>query len=154
MEQDSLYSRTFEDSKNRGALWYIIAFAIIIGLVIWGFLTKQYWMSFVILLISGITYFIENNSEDEISVFIKENGILIANTFYDYTAIDSFSCIYQWEKALFIRLYLNKRGIKILDLKVNETILLDIQTILSKKIKENPQWTLNIWEKIISKLKL
>jgi hypothetical protein len=53
-----------------------------------------------------------------------------------------------------MRLYLNKQGIKVLDIKVNNTIILDISQSIWNKIQENPQWKLNLSEKIISKLKL
>ncbi len=67
-----LYKWTFHTKKDRGHLWYIIAFACVIGLVIWGFLTSQYGMSFVIILLAGVTFYIENNSEDSVEIVISE----------------------------------------------------------------------------------
>lgn len=49
--QNILYTWTFEDNKDRSPLWYIIALACMIGLVIWGFVTGQYGMSIVVMLL-------------------------------------------------------------------------------------------------------
>lgn len=101
MSNNILYTWTFEDKKDRGSLWYIIALSIVIWLAIWWFLTKQYWMSFIVLLIAWISYFVENNSEDTINVELNELGIKIWNSFYDYSKINSFYYVYNWERAIF-----------------------------------------------------
>ena len=56
-------------------------------------------MSFIILLISWLVYFVENNSEDEIQVQITEQGLYISNTFYDYSSIKKYSVWYQNDSA-------------------------------------------------------
>lgn len=153
-KEDILYTWKFEDKKNRGAMWYIIALSIVIWLSIWWFLTKQYWMSFIILLISWLSFFIENNSDDEVEIYITTLGIKIWNSFYDFPKIISYSFIYDWENAIFLKLNLNKKWIKTINLKVNNEITQDTKTILSEFIKENPKWKLSFSEKIISLLKL
>jgi hypothetical protein len=50
----------------------MIALSVVIGLVVWGFMTKQYVMSFLIILITGISFFIENNSEENITVTLNQ----------------------------------------------------------------------------------
>jgi len=72
-----LYSWKFDDKKNRSQLWYIIAFSVVIWLAVWWFLTKQYGMSFIILLLSGLILFVENNSEDSVEVQISDMWIYI-----------------------------------------------------------------------------
>ena len=67
-----IYEWEFDDNKNRWTLWYIIALSIVLWLSIWWFFTKQYWMSFIILLIAWLVYFVENNSSDEIKVEILD----------------------------------------------------------------------------------
>lgn len=148
------YSWEFDDTKNRWSLWYIIALAFVIGLSIWGFLTSQYWMSFVILLIAWITYFIENNSDDIIKVEISDLWIKIANSFYDYKSITSFGIVYKWEKAILVRLNLIKRWIKTIDLKIDNSNVLDIKNTLSQFIEESAKIELSFLEKIIKLLKL
>ncbi len=149
-----LYSWTFPDDKNRWQLWYIIVLSIIIWLVIWWFFTKQYWMSFIILLISGLVFYIENNSEDSILIEISELWIKVAEYFYDYSKIDSYTFIYEWENAVVCRLLLNKKWIKQLDLKIDNTIVLELKQILPNYIKENEKEDFSFTDKIIRMLKL
>ena len=149
-----LYSWKFTDIKERGQLWYIIVFSIIIWLVIWWFITKQYWMSFVIILLTGIIFYTENNSSDEINIKITELWIKIEMNFYDFSKIDSFTLIYEWENAVLLRLQLNKKWIKIIDLKIDNTVALKLKEILPNFIKENKKEDLSLIEKIIRILKI
>lgn len=154
MWNNFIYDWKFEDIKNRWTTWYIIALSIIIWLVIWWFLTKQYWMSFIILLISWISYFVDNNSPDEILVWIWELWIKVWDSFYDYSKIDSFAIIYNWENAVFLRLNLNKKWLRFIDLKIDNNIALNIKEILVNYVQENPKSELSFSEKIIKLLKL
>lgn len=149
-----LYSWTFPDNKDRSQLWYIIALSIIIWLVIWWFLTKQYWMSFFIILLSWIIFYIENNSSDIIKVEITELWIKVDDFFYDYSKIDNYTFIYEWENAIICRLNLNKKWIKTVDLKIDNTIALELKNILPQYLKENEKEDFSFVEKIIRILKL
>lgn len=149
-----IYSWKFDDKKNRSQLWYIIALSIVIWLAIWGFLTKQYGMSFIVLLIAWLVFFVENNAEDEIEVKITHLWIYIWETFYDYTWIQGFSICYLWDSAEILRLYLNKKWIAILDLNLNDDIVLDIQNYLSEFIENSWKVELTATDKLIRFLKL
>lgn len=154
MSQEIIYNWKFEDKKNRWTMWYIIALSIVIWLSIWWFLTKQYWMSFIVLLIAWLSYFIENNSEDEIWVEITNLGMKIWESFYDYSKIDSYTFIYSWENAIFLRLNLNKKWIRNINLIVDNNITWELKPILSGYLEENPKWELSFSEKLIFLLKL
>ncbi|PIE85479.1 hypothetical protein CSA08_01835 [Candidatus Gracilibacteria bacterium] len=149
-----LYKWSFVDKKDRTPLWYIIVLSIIIGLVIWGFLTKQYGMSFVILLVAGLTFFLENNSDDEVFIEISDLGIKVGESFYEYGAIDSFTFMYSGDSAVLLRFNINKRGIRNVDLKVNNNIVSDLKLILPNYVQENTKEELSIIDKIIGILKL
>ena len=149
-----LYSWTFLDNKNRGKLWYTITFSIVVGLVIWGFFTKQYWMSFIVLLLSGLMFYIDNNSKDEMNVEIGELGIKIGDSFYDYSKIKSYTFIYEWEIAVLLRLILSKKWIKILDVNIDNTVAWELKHILPQFIEENEQEDLSFTDKMIRMLKL
>ena len=151
---ENIYTWRFNDEKNRWSLWYIIALSVVIWLSIWWFLTRQYWMSFIVLLIAWLGYFIENNSEDEVEVKIKELWIKIWWRFYDYSSIDSFWVVYKWEKAILLRLNLNKKGLRHIDLKINNSLVSDIKWILENYIEQSSKINLTISEKIIQLLKL
>ena len=149
-----LYSWIFTDEKNRWQLWYIITLSIVIWLVIWWFLTSQYWLSFLVLLLAWIVFYIENNSSSEIKVEINELWIKIDNNFYDFSKIDSYTIIYDKDEAILLRLKLNKKWIKVIDLKIDNKIALEIKEILPNYIKENKKEDLSFTDKIIKLLKL
>lgn len=149
-----LYSWKFSDSKNRGNLWYTIAFSLVLGLAIWWFLTKQYGMSFIILLIAGLVYFIENNSQEEIAVVIKDQWIKIDQSFYDYGKIQSYNFVFQWENPIFLRLFLKKQALRTLDLRIDENIIHTLKDILPQLIEESEKQEITLSEKLIKTLKL
>ena len=122
-DTNTLYTWDFDDTKHRSPLWYIIALSVVVGFAIWGFLTKQYGMSFVVLLVAGVAFFVENNSEDHVTVSVTELGIKVADKFYDFSRINSYTFIYSGDQAILMRLNLAQRGIRMLDVKVNNQIV-------------------------------
>lgn len=151
---DILYSWIFEDTKNRSPLWYMIALSIAIGLIIWGFVTKQYWMSIVIMLIIGFFYFLENNSEDRVSVEITELWIRVQNIFYDYSRINSYSIVYDQDRAIYLRLHLKKTWVGFANLNIDNTKAAELRSILPNFIEENPKQEISLLEKITHFLQL
>lgn len=153
-QQQEIYSWEFSSEKTRGHMWYIIALSCLIGLVIWGFLTKQYGMSFVLILLTGLVYFVENNSDDIIRVSIAELGIKIGDVFYNYAKIPSYSVIYEKENAVVLRVYLKKKWLAYIDVDIDNTIAKNIKDILPQFIEESADGELTLIEKVIRKLKL
>ncbi|MDA9129261.1 hypothetical protein N9J72_02170 [Candidatus Gracilibacteria bacterium] len=153
-EQTSLYSWSYEDSKNRSPLWYMIALSVAIGLIIWGFFTRQYGMSIVVMLIVGFFFYIENNSEDQVDVDITELGIKVQDMFYDYSRIAGYSFIYSRDQAMFLRLNLKKRGIGTANLNIDNDIASNIRQILPNYIEEQDKQEVTLTERILHKLKL
>lgn len=158
-----LYSWIFNDSKNRSSLWYMIALSFVIWLSIWWFLTKQYWMSLTVLLLAWLIYFVENNSEDEIKVSLDESWIIISpiennkeiwQKLYNYNNINWYSFVYESDNVVFLRLFMIKKWIKVLDLKIDKTILNEIENILPNYIEQQEKQILSFSEKIIRFLKL
>lgn len=151
---NTLYSWNYEDNKNRSPLWYIIALALAIWLIIWWFLTRQYGMSIVIMLVVWFFYFLENNSEDEVAVQFTNLWIKVQWNFYDYSRIGWYSIVYQGENALYLRLIIKKRGIWILNLNIDNSIATNIRSILPNYVEENEKQEVTLWERIIQLLKL
>ena len=149
-----IYTWNFNTSHNRGSFWYIIALSIVIALVIWWFLTKQYGLSFILLLLTWISDFIENNSDDHVQVDITDIGIKIGEAFYDFSSISAYLFLYEWEHARILRLQLNKRGLRNIDLKVDNTIVSELKPILSSYLNEDPQEDFSNIDKLIKFLKL
>lgn len=153
-EEKSLLSWSYDDSKNRSQMWYMIAGTIAIWLIIWGFITGQFGMSIVIMLIIGIMFFIENNSEDHVGVEIQELWIKIQNNFYDYGSISSFKIVYSGDRAIYLRIFTKKRGLNILNIKIDTEHARQARGILVNYIKEDEQWKISMLERMIHLLKL
>lgn len=149
-----IYAWSFNSWKNRWNLWYIIALSVIIWLVIFSFLTKQYILWFLVLLMSWVYYFIENNSSDEVKIYVYDLWIKIDNNFYEYTKINFFTVIYKDENADVLRLYINNKLTNTIDLKIDNPIITELYPILNEKIQENTAWWYTLVDKIVNFLKL
>lgn len=151
---NTIYEWNFSDAKNRGKLWYIIAISVILWLAIWWIFTKQYGLSFIVFLIAWISFFIENNSAETVEITITELWIKVWDYFYDFSAINDFSFIYSWSDAILLRLSLNKKWIKRIDLKIDNEICSELKKLLPNYIEEVKWGELTSSEKIINLLKL
>ncbi len=150
-----LYSWSFNSKKQRWNLWYIIAISIAIWLIIWWFLSKQYWMSFVIIILIGLIFYVENNSEDIVPVQIMDNWIKIENNFFPFSNISSYTIIYENENAILLRLNISRKiWIQNININIDNTIVSDIRNILNNFIEENSKQDLSFWEKLIRLLKI
>lgn len=149
-----LYAWTYEDIKNRSPLWYMIALSVAIWLIIWGFVTKQYGMSVVVMLVIGFFYFLENNSEDQVSVEITDLGVRVQNIFYDYSRISSYGIVYNQDQAIYLRLHLKKRWVGFANLRIDNSSAADLRSILPNFIEENPKQEISLLEKITHFLQL
>lgn len=153
-EQRILYTWDYEDAKSRSSLWYMIALSIAIGLIIWWILTRQYWMSIVVMLISGFFFYIENNSEDHVQIDVTELGINVQDIFYDYSRIMWYSFIYDGNMSIYLRLQLKNKWIQYVNIRVDNQITTELRQILPNFIEEWNQQEVSYIEKIIHKLKL
>lgn len=152
---DLLYNWIFSSKQDRSPLWYTIAVSIAIWLVIWWFLSKQYWMSFFIIMLIWYIFYIENNSNDTVNVNITSQWIKVDTNFYAFSNISSFTLIYENENPILLRLNIsNKMSIWSVDVWINNNIALDIKNILSQFLEENNKEQLTFIEKIIKILKL
>ncbi len=151
---EKLYSWEFDDKTNRWSLWYVIALSFVIWISIWWFFTAQYWMSFIVLLIAWLVYYVDNNSEDVIKVEITDLWINIAWTFYDYESMQSWWLVYIWPEPVMLRLNFNKKWLRNIDVKINKTETIDIKNILINYIEEIPKIEFTFSEKMIKLLKL
>lgn len=151
---NNIYTWEYDDSKDRWPYWYIIALSIIVWIVIWWFITWQYWMSFVVLFVSGLFYYIENNSEDNIEIILTDLWFQIWKNFYEYAKIEKYTFIYEGDIPVLLRLVVNKASLKNIDLKIDKEIFYELKDILPNYIQEDAKWELTFMEKLIHKLKL
>ena len=152
---ESIYSWSFDSRKNRGSLWYIIVLSISVWLIIWWFLSKQYWMSFVIIILLWLGFYIENNSEDLVNVEILDSWIKIDNNFYNFSSILKYAIVYDNDSAVILRIILpNKIWTRNIDLSIDNQILSDVKKILDNFLEESPKDQLSVSEKVVRMLKL
>lgn len=152
--ENIIYYWSFSDEKNRWWLWYVLTISVVIWLVFWWIFTWQYGFSIIIILAAGVFLFIENNSSKEINVKITTLWIKIWEEFYDFSKINSFLFLYNKENAVYLRIILNKRWLKGINLRVDNKICEDLKQILPNFIKEDKDSDLSSMEKIIDLLKL
>lgn len=145
-----LYSWRFSSKKERSAVWYMIALSVVIGIVIWGFITRQYGLSLVLLLAAWIVFYVENNSEDEVSVNITETGIQLADSFYDFSKINQYIFMTNGNQTVMVRFFINKwRSNRFLDIDIDSQIAQDLKSILPNFLPEGQAQELSITDKII-----
>ena len=154
MSNEIIFNWKFSNDKWRGPLWYTFALSVVLGLVIWWFMTKQYIMSFVIILISWVSFFLDNNSNEETIVNILPLWFQIDWNFYDYSKISSYKFFYKWTNPFLLRIYINKRWINYTDLKVDNDIVMSLKQILPNYLIESETWELTFVDKLIFLLKL
>lgn len=127
---------------------------MVIGLSIWGFATNQYAMSFVIILLAWIYMYTENNTEDEIEVFITDLWVKVGEAFYEYKKIQNFNLIYDWDTASILRLKLKTKGVWVLDLDINNELASGISEVLPNFVEESENIEVTFVEKLIKFLNL
>ena len=150
-----LYSWQFDSKKNRGQLWYVIVISIAIWLIIWWFLSKQYWMSFVIIILIWLAFYVENNSNDIIEVAILDTWIKLDKHFYSFSSISSYTIIYENDNAILLRISIpNKVWSRNIDIWIDNNIWLEVKNILDNFLGENTKEQLKFIEKVIRLLKL
>lgn len=154
MEQANLIEWSYEDSKNRGPIWYTIALSILLGLIIWGILSGQYGLSFAVMLVGGMYYYFDNDEDELTRVAINERGIGVQNRFYDFGKIAGFFLIYSGDQAVYLRLILKKNTIKQLDIRVDNSIAQELRETLASYIPESEQQDISMVDRLIMLLKL
>jgi hypothetical protein len=80
---------------KRGLLWYVIAIAVILGLLAYALFTDNR-LFMIIIILSTVIFVIANSRKPEIIQFaIAEGGIIIKDKFIPYIDINNFWIIYQ-----------------------------------------------------------
>ena len=154
MNENTIYTWSFSEEKNRWALWYIIAISIVIWFAFWWIITQIYWLSIAIVLAAGILFYIENNSSKIVEVEITTLWISFWWVLYDFWKIDNFSFIYYKKNAIYLKIVLNKKWLKNINLRVDNKICEDLKQILPNFIKEEKDWDLTFADRLINFLKL
>lgn len=150
-----MFNWEFKTKKEKSASWYSKALVISVAFVIWWIFTGLYMMSIVVIIAFWVYMLIENNSPDIIKIEIDDNWILVWDNFYDYPKIESFWIIYNKNIPVYLRLRLNTKGFKILDIVLDKNLnTSQIRAFLLQYISEDEKNELSSMDKIVDYLKL
>lgn len=97
--------------EHRSSQWYMVGGALILALVLWGIFMGMYALSVVALLLAGVAVFANNNTPDATEIAIDENGIMIWQSFYDWTQVSAYAMQHDDGRAILIRLYFRSANI-------------------------------------------
>ena len=150
-----MFSWEFASKKEKSRIWYAIAGAVGIGLIVWGILIGLVVMSVVVLIFAGVYLLVENNSPDTVHVEVNENGIGLEETFYDYGKIDSFAYVYEGAKPLFLRLHLKSKMLRMVDVPLNADVNpAEMRAYLATFLPESEQSELSFTERLVHVFRL
>ncbi len=91
-----LFSWTFSEfaKHDRSRNWYVWASVAVGALLLYAIFAHNYIFGLVII-IAGLTIAMFHRSDNEITVAISEDGILVNSNFYEYKSLRNFFIIYQ-----------------------------------------------------------
>jgi len=125
------------DIPNRGKLWYISTLIISAAILIWSIMTANYLFTLVIILV-GIIFIFQNRKKPQIlECRIKEDGLEVGTSFYDYDDIKKFWIVYRPPETK--SLYIDFKGSlkPTLPISLEKQNPLEVRKILKKYIEED-----------------
>jgi len=93
---------------ERGRWWYLIAGLIIIGLLTYALLSRNFLFALIIILGTGVFLILERRELDEATLAITEDGIVLDNVLWPYEDLRNFWLVY--EPPTVKTLYINPRN--------------------------------------------
>ena len=75
---------------DRSKWWYIIAGLIIIGLLVFAFMTLNLLFGILVVMVSAVVFYLQNHHPKILNIKITDLGIVIENLFYPYEEMRSF----------------------------------------------------------------
>lgn len=114
----------------------------------------MYIMSFVIVLLSWVYFFAENNAQDNIDVSVYDAWIDIWWSFYDYSRVEGYHIVYRKNNPVFLRLKIKIKALNIIDLPINSQVLSEIWEWLSYFVEDKWKIETTALEDLISYLKI
>lgn len=132
-----MFSWSFATHKQHTASWYIIAIIVVLSLVTYGIIEGIYIMSVVSFLFAGVYILMENNSNPITHTEIDNSWIRIGGTFFDYSAIQSFSIVYIEDRPMYLRITPRKKLSTVLDIPLTQEVnAVELKTYLAGHLEE------------------
>jgi hypothetical protein len=79
---------------QRGFFWYLGMIILALGLIIYSIVTANFLFALVVILVVFIVFLKNYNQAKHLSFQIAQDGIIIGNQFFKYSAIKNFYIIY------------------------------------------------------------
>lgn len=146
-----MFSWIFQSKKEKSATWYLGAIVLALALIAWGIFMGIYILAVVVFIFVGVYMLIENNAPDTVQVEVNENGILVAENFYDYAKIESFGIIYNGSAPYILRIKLRSKGFRLLDLYMRPDIIntAELRAYLVSFLQEDEKSELSTSERLL-----
>lgn len=80
---------------ERSRWWYLIAGLVVIGLLTYALISRNFLFSLIIIIGTGIFLILERREVDEASIAITEDGIVLDDTLWTYENLRNFWVIYE-----------------------------------------------------------
>ncbi len=138
-----------ERTKN----WYIIASVVVIFLLIFAVITKNYLFAVIVIIATTITIFHDGKEPDFLNVIIDDDGVIVGRKFYDYDDLKDFSLLFKPKEGLNNLYFDFKNTIKQrISIPLNNQDPLQIRDFLLKYLPEDLERTNMPLSENISKL--
>ena len=138
-----------ERTKN----WYIIASVVVIFLLIFAVITKNYLFAVIVIIATIITIFHDGKEPDFLNVIIDDDGVIVGRKFYDYDDLKDFSLLFKPKEGLNNLYFEFKNTIKQrISIPLNNQDPLQIRDLLLKYLPEDLERTNMPLSENISKL--
>jgi len=80
---------------ERSLLWFILAGVLGAALLVYSIITTNYLFGIVVLMMGVILLIDGLRHPDRVEVHVTDQGVVVGEKYYDFTAIKDFSIIYQ-----------------------------------------------------------
>ncbi len=91
------------DSHNkpkRDKKWYIVASVIVLGLIVYALIDKNYFFALILIIASALIVFFDNEPIQKINFAIKYDGVLVDKKFFSFESIRNFYIVYRPQEEI------------------------------------------------------
>ncbi len=139
------------EKKIRSQKWFIIVYLILMGLIVYSFLTNNLLMSVLFILIGVVFYLFEKKEPEEYTFGITYEGVFAEDRIYEFSSLKNFWIFYQPEGLKELSLESKKKFMPFVEIPLGNADPIRIRKTLIKFLpeKEHHKPLLNILMKYL-----
>lgn len=99
------------DRYARGKAWYFVMTALMLGLLLYSFVSANFLFALIVLMFGLIVYLTSVRGGEPVQVAITDRGVMVGSSFYAHREIEHFWFIYQPPEVK--TLYLDTRSLMV-----------------------------------------